>query len=237
MDLGAIREALPFIVIAGIFVFFFAISRGRKRHAQRIATVATELGLHFEPEVAPETADVLKPSRFRGPTVASNYLSGSRGRSEVEIINFRVSSTGGSGGSTRTTTVGAIPYQGPRFAVRPGDPREIESKSRARENFRQAAEALPFLGTMMQGSSAVERVEIPGDDEFSTSWMVTGEDDSAIREAVTPALQSFCKAHRDLELQSNGNRFLVFHQSEHLRPDEYAGFVEVLRELDAATRA
>ncbi len=208
----------------------------RSKNRAAFADFAREHDLTYEPTLSREQSEEIAPARYSRVTASTNHFHGKLGWTTVRIASIRnVTRSSSNSSSTTITTVGAVPYSGPRFVIKPMDPKRLAQQEEGREKFELAAEKLPFLGALMDRFAVPEPIEVADHvSGFSDSWQVTGDDEERVKEAVGRPLQEFAGSHRPYSIESNGSWLLLYRESRRLPRDEYAAFLDALKELDRA---
>ena len=227
-------SGIALAVVVGVVIGLSIRSRNRKAFAE----FASTHDLEFEPYLSKELSEEIKPGRYNKLMPAVNSFSGKVGWTTVRIASLRYSTHRNGSTNTVITTVGAIPYSGPSFEIKPVDPKIIAQYDAGREKLELAASKIPMLGRMMDRFGNPDPVEV--DDhtgEFTDGWMVTGDDPDAIRTAVNKPLQEFAQEHRFWTIESNGSWLILYRHSRRLPRGEYESFLEALKDLDRAREA
>lgn len=215
------REWFPFLFI-GLITFGLAsaivsliMDRRRQRH---LSEFADELKLQFFPEVGrlKSKSPVALPLKtqlasFRLASVGRaqrvrNVIFGDAGATELAIFDYQY--TVGSGKSTKTKrqTVMYMCNQGqrfPSFLLRP-------------EGF------FDRLGSML-GFKDINFEEHP---EFSSAFVLNGQDEAAIRKLFTPDLMDYFMQHRDMTLEAQDGKMIFYRSQKRVAPAKVRQFME-----------
>ena len=67
--------------------------------------------------------------------------------------------------------------------------------------------------------------------EFSRRYLLSGQDQAAVRRVFTPAVIQFCEAHPKLVIEANGDRMVVYRQGVRVKTNALDPFIEEARSL------
>ena len=190
-------------VIAVVAVVSYVISNiRRKRRTEAFERVASELGLTFSPQGNDYLVDDLGWcdlfSRGRDKK-ALNLMRGSNEGREIAVFDYQYVTGHGKSRRTVCSTVASLRSDGPPlpgFTLRPE-------------------------GTWDKISSWFKSADIDFDThpKFSRSFVLRGENDSAVRTLFTPAVLEYFEQHPGISAEGSNDTLLFYRHGKHVPPE------------------
>lgn len=211
MPKEAIYLIVAFVLVGGVVLYL--VLKYEKARREAILEIAGRLGFSYEKKFnpGPELLDFKLFKRGRSRR-GSNLVSGSRGGIAYKLFDYRFTRGGGqSSHIVRQTVIFAQLTRAdlPQFILAPEN---VFHKIGQRMGFRD-----------------IDFEQYPG---FSDSYLLQGEDETAVRELFKPRLLEYFQSKKpDSTLEGRGNGLILFRPGKRLKPDEWETYYNQFREM------
>jgi hypothetical protein len=192
------------MILVAVFVAFivaaFFLARHRRKGLER---VAQEMGFSFDAD-----GEKLEPGGFHNlPLLArntglSNALRGSVRTGEAVVLDVET----GSGKSSQTHTVACLKLAGKQF---PG------FEMRPENMFHKIGSVFGY-----------KDIDFQENEEFSKSYLLRGEDETAIRMLFHPGRLAFFEQHKGWCVEGAGEWLAIYKSGKTVGPSNVRGFIE-----------
>ncbi|MGE5359871.1 MAG: hypothetical protein ACM3NQ_12710 [Bacteroidales bacterium] len=205
---------IPVALIPIIVVVFLLARRARNQRKEAMQRTASTIGFAFEEkgDVEGLRARADLPLFGHGHTKrASNAMTGRLGDQEVIVFDYQYTTGGGKESHTWRQTVALFPRGGgrlPDFTLAP-------------ENvFHKIGQVFGYRD-----------IDFESHPEFSTCYLLRGNDESAIRAAFPPAALSYLEQHRGWNVEVHDGTAAVYRSGKRVKPEDLASHLEDTRAI------
>ena len=203
------------LIVAGVVALVGGIIylawRAEKKRTEAMAQAATAMRFAFEETADYETLGTFPLFERGRARKAKNVMRGETAGHPVVVTDYSYTISSGKNSHTYSQTVVIFERAAerlPDFELGP-------------ENF------LHRIGQVF----GYQDIDFEGDEEFSKTFLLRGENEDGIRRVFTPAVLAACRNHPDWSVQVRGGRMAVFRAGKRCKPEE------VPAQLAAALRA
>jgi hypothetical protein len=178
--------------------------RSRQRRNAGLKTVAQTLGFRFEGSYASLSSRFGNFGAFTSPygNVGQNLMTGVIAGHAVTVMDDIIPAT--RGGHERTWTLALFP-----------------DAARGLPDFQLTSVSTPRI----LGSLVANRIEFPGNPEFSKHYTVQGKDENAIRRAFDDSTLRFLATHQSWDVETRSGAATVSRASRSLEPNQLPDFL------------
>ena len=201
------------VVVSGLLLlgafFYFCARWVAKKRTERFQQVAEELGLPFFPKGDESLVDLLDHlhlfSQGRAKKIA-NMLHGETDDVELAIFDYRY--TVGRGKNSRTYKQSVIYFRSAAFALPQFDLRP------------------EGLLHKIGGAFGYQDIDFDTHPGFSGSYLLRGEDETAIRDLFTDDLLAFFESQKKISVEGGGDQLVFYRAGKRIKPDEVGEFTQ-----------
>lgn len=204
------------IFVAGVIVsltlvagLIFAVQKHEKERAERIRTIADEMGLQFSADGDSVVSDAIGHLRLFNQGQGrkfSNMISGQADDVEIAMFGYRFTTGGGNQRQTHQQSV--ICFQSPLLAL-------PDFEIRPESVFHKIGKALGY-----------QDINFDSHPVFSKRFLLRGPEETAIREFFRPDILEFFESRQGVSVEASGDRLIYYRARKRIKPEEVKPFME-----------